>query len=63
MAQWVKSLTAEAQVHCRGEGLIPGLVQWVKGSGVAIAVAWIQSLAWEFPYATGAAIEQTNKQV
>ena len=30
---------------CGGAGSIPGLVQWVKGSSVAAAVAQIQSLA------------------
>ena len=50
--------------YCRGEGSIPGLVQWVKGSGVSIAaaqvtaVAWIQSLIQELPYAAGAAKER-----
>ena len=43
-------------------GLLPGLVQWVKRSAVATvvaqvaAMAWIQSLAQEFPYAMGAII-------
>ena len=47
-------------------GSIPGVVQWVKGSGVAtavaqvVAVAWIQPLAQEFPYALGAAIKKTK---
>ena len=42
-------------------GLIPSLVQWVQGSDVAVdealiaAVARIQSLAQELPYATDAA--------
>ena len=36
-------------------GLIPGLVQWVKGSIIAATVAWIQSLAKETPYALGEA--------
>ena len=47
----------------------PGLAQRVKGSGIAVivawlaAVAWIQSLAQELTYAVGAAIKkQTNKQ-
>ena len=31
------------------------MVQWVKGSGVAMAVAWIKFLAQELPYAQGAA--------
>ena len=35
---------------CRGAGLIPGLAQWVKGSGIAAAMAWIQSLTQELPY-------------
>ena len=44
-------------------GSIPGPAQWVKGSGVAAvaqvtAVALIQSLARELPYATGAAIKK-----
>ena len=30
-------------------GLIPGLVQWVKGSGIGCSCNWIQSLAWELP--------------
>ena len=42
-----------------GVGSVPGSVQWVKGSGVASAEAWIQSLAWELPYAMATAI--TNK--
>ena len=49
-------------------GLIPGLVHWVKGSGIAAsiaqiaAVAWIQSLAQELPYATGVAIKIKKKK-
>ena len=49
-------------------GLIPGLVHWVKGSGIAAsiaqiaAVAWIQSLAQELPYATGVAIKIGKKK-
>ena len=41
--------------------MIPDRTPWVKGSSVAAAVvqvsaaAWIQSLAQDFPYATGAA--------
>ena len=46
--------------------MIPGLVQWVKGSGIAAAavlftaVARIQYLAWELLYAVGAVIERTT---
>ena len=35
MAQWLKNLTAGAQVS----SLIPGLAQWVKEFGIATAVA------------------------
>ena len=35
-------------------------VQWVKGSSFATAVAWIQFLAWELPYATGVAIKLSD---
>ena len=44
-------------------GLIPGPAQSVKGSGIAAAVAQIQSLAWEFPDAVGEAIKTTKKIV
>ena len=42
-------------------GSIPSEMQWIKGSGVAVAVvqvtaaAQIQSLAWELPYTAGVA--------
>ena len=48
--------------------MIPGLVQWVQGSSTATAaaevtaVALIQSLASELPYAAGAAIKRKQKQ-
>ena len=38
-------------------GSIPGLAQWVKGSGVAAAVAQLQSLAQELPYAADVSIK------
>ena len=64
MAQWVKNPTAcSSSGCCRGAGLIPGVAQWVKGFGVAAAVAQvtagaqIQSLAQELPYTMGAAIK------
>ena len=34
-----------------------GAAQWVKGSSVDTTAAWMQSLAWELPYATSAAIK------
>ena len=37
-------------------------MEWVKGSGIAAAAAWIQSLAQELPYATGGAIKKPTKQ-
>ena len=65
-------------------GSIPGLVQWVKGSSVAVScgvghrggsdLAWlwlwcrlaaaalIRPLAWEPPYALGAALEKARKK-
>ena len=41
-------------------GLIPGPGQWVKGFGIATAVAQIQPLAWELPYATSMAVKKKN---
>ena len=64
MVQGVKNLTAVTQVM----GSIPSLVQWVKGSGIGAAVSWvtaaaqIQSLAWEIPYAAGAAIKKKERE-
>ena len=51
MAQWVKNPTAAAQVTMEVQVQSPawhsGLKGWVKGSGIASAVAQIQSLAQE----------------
>ena len=41
--------------------MIPGRVQWVKGSGAAV-VGRIQSLTWKIPYATGAAIKKIKEK-
>ena len=43
---------------CRGAGVIPA--QWVKGSGIATAAAYIQHLAQELTYAGHAAIKRNN---
>ena len=46
---------------------IPGPVQWVKDLALLwlwhrpAAISLIQTLAWEFPYATGAALESKSK--
>ena len=42
----------------RGEGFIPGLEQWVKGSGAATVVAQIQFLTWDLSYAVDLAIKK-----
>ena len=43
-------------------GSIPGLVQWVKGCGIAMvwvaAAVQVQSLARELPYVTGTDINK-----
>ena len=36
---------------------VPTVVKCIKGSGIAAPAAWIQSLAWELPYAAGMAIK------
>ena len=57
MVQWVKNQTAasrDAAEAC----LIPGLVQWVKGSSFAAVSAERQSLVLEFPYDMGVAIKK-----
>ena len=39
-------------------GLIPGLAQWVKRSGLAMSCGVAQPLAWELPRAIGAALKK-----
>ena len=48
-------------------GSIPGLTQWVKDFALLwlwsqLAASPIQSLAWELPYATGAALKSKRKK-
>ena len=49
-------------------GLIPGLAQWVKDPALLwlwcrlAAVALIRPLAWEPPYATGAALKRKKRK-
>ena len=50
-----------AWVAAKVLGSIPGPAQWVKGSDIAAAAVWIQSLAREFPYAPGMAIKKKKQ--
>ena len=64
MAQWLTNLTRNQEV----EGLIHGLAHWVKDLAVLwlygiSATAPIRPLAWETPYAMGAALENFLKKV
>ena len=49
-------------------GLIPGLAQWVKDPALLwqwskqAVTAMIRPLAWEPPYATGAALKRQGKK-
>ena len=64
VAQWVKNPTS---VH-KDAGLIPSLTRWAKDLALLwlwsrpAATALIQPLAWEFPYAMGAAPKRPKKQ-
>ena len=53
---WVKNPTAMAQVTVEVQVLSLAPVQWVEGSSIATAVAWIQSLAQKLPHAKGVCV-------
>ena len=62
MAPWVRNCVQWlwAAVEAQVQSLAPG--QWVKGSSIAIAVAWIPSLAQKLPYAVGLAKKERKKE-
>ena len=57
MVQWVKNLTAAAQVAVKVLVRSPARCSKFKGSSTAAAIVQIQFLAWEFPYAVDMAIK------
>ena len=64
MAQWLMNPARNREVASS----IPGLAQWVKDAALLwlwcrpAATALIRPLAWEPPYAEGAALEKTKKK-
>ena len=60
-------LTNPTRIH-KDEGLIPGPLQWVKDLALLwlwcrpAVVALIRPLAWELPYAMGAALKRQKDE-
>ena len=60
---WLIGLRTQSSL-CEDVGLISGLIHWVKDLALRQATAYvsaaapIQPLAWELPYATGAAVKR-----
>ena len=54
--QWIRNLTALAQVTVEAEVQYLAQHSWVKGSSVAASMAQIKSLAWGLPHATSLTI-------
>ena len=63
MMQQVKNLTAVTRVAEEVQVPSPAWSTVLKGSGIATALAQIQSLAQKIPYAMGAAIKKKKKKV
>ena len=73
---WLSALRTQLvsmRMQVQSQALLSGLSIWrchklwfrsqmLLGSGIAVAAALIQPLAWEFPYASGAALERRRKK-